>query len=121
MSAFVVDVNVAIAANGTSGQADTTCELACVKKLRHVKDNVIVIDDADRILAAYRWHLSMSGKPGVGDEFMNWVHQNKSTSSRCERVILTEDPDRGFEEFPNDSDLAAFDGEPNVRGCCRWK
>ena len=108
MIAFVVDVNVAIVANGTSEQADTVCELACVQKMRQVKDNLIVIDDKDRILSEYRRYLSMRGQPGVGDEFMYWVHQNQYTPSKCERVTLTEDPNRVFEEFPDDPDLAGF-------------
>ena len=109
MRAFVVDANVAIVANRASPQADTTCEIACIQALREVKENMITIDDGDRILNEYRSHLSMSGQPGVGDEFMQWLFQNQYTKSVCERVVIHEHPVRVFEEFPDDPALMAFD------------
>lgn len=108
MNAFVVDVNVAIVANEASDQADTACQLACVQELWKVKENMITIDDGDHILSEYRRHLSMSGQPGVGDEFMYWVHQNQHTQAKCDRVALTPNDDRGFDEFPANSDLLGF-------------
>lgn len=51
----------------------------------------------------------MGGQPGVGDEFMQWIHQNQHTPERCERVNITENPDRGFNEFPDDRALSKFD------------
>ncbi len=105
MSAFVVDVNVAIVANGASPQADTACVLACIRGLREVYENMIAIDDGDRILSEYRSHLSMSGQPGVGDEFMYWLHQNQFTENVSERVAIKPDPEWGYEEFPYDDSL----------------
>jgi len=109
VKAFVVDVNVAIVANGKSKQADVTCELACVRKLQQVTKNLVVIDAGDQIMSEYRRCLSMRGQPGVGDAFMLWIFQNQSTPERCERVSVTENPDRGFDEFPEDPSLSGFD------------
>lgn len=116
MSAFVVDVNVAIVANDrshdTSPQADAACVQACIQSLREVKkkkDNMIVIDTGDHILREYRNYLSLSGQPGVGDEFIDWLHDNQYTETTCERVAIHEHPDRVFEEFPDDPELTNFD------------
>ena len=109
MAAFIVDVNVAIVANGKSEQADDHCELSCIRSLRNVQQNMICLDDGNRIFAEYLDHLSMSGQPGVGDEFMEWLHNNYYTPSVCERVKIREHPEHGFEEFPDDPALTAFD------------
>jgi len=112
MSAFVVDVNVPIVANGRSPQADGDCVVACVDKLSEVQaSGILVLDDGMRILSEYMSNLSMSGQPGLGDFFMRWVWENQAVDARCERVPLTpanSDQD-DFEEFPDDPDLNAFD------------
>ena len=106
MSTFVVDVNVAVVANGKSPQADARCRLACIQALLEVTENGIAIDNGDRILGEYRRaQLSMSGQPGAGDKFMKWLHQNQCTESVCQRVAITPDPEWGFENFPNDDSL----------------
>jgi hypothetical protein len=112
MKAFVVDVNVAIVANGHSRQADLACVSACVNALDEiVQRGMIVLDDGWQILAEYIRHLSPKGQPGLGDAFMQWVWEHQSIDDRCERVTLT--PSRNavdeFEEFPADSQLRDFD------------
>lgn len=112
MAAFVVDVNVAIVANGRSQQADTACVTACVDALINIHAvGKIVLDDGMRILSEYMDHLSMTGQPGVGDAFMQWVWQNQAVQDKCERVHLDPSPDdlESFLAFPADSDLQAFD------------
>nr|VFK57068.1 MAG: hypothetical protein BECKTUN1418D_GA0071000_105812 [Candidatus Kentron sp. TUN] len=110
MNALVIDVNVAIVANGKeSPQANAACKLACIRKLCEGKKTIIAIDDGDYVLGEYRNHLSMSGQPGVGDEFMCWLHQNQDTATVCERVKIHEHPGRVFEEFPDDPALVEFD------------
>ncbi len=109
MAAFIVDVNVAIVANGKSEQADARCQLSCIRSLRNVQQHMICLDDGSRIFTEYLAHLSMSGQPGVGDEFMEWLNQNRYTPSVCERVKIRKHPERGFEEFPDDPALTAFD------------
>lgn len=112
MSAFVVDTNVPIVANGKSIQADPPCVLACVKQLEVIYDRgVIVLDDAMLILREYMSNLSMSGQPGAGDFFMKWVWTVQADTSRCEQVhirVSSTNPDT-FEEIPPDSDFLTFD------------
>lgn len=112
MSAFVVDTNVPVVANGRSKQASADCVLSCIDALRHVVvDGLIVLDDKMRILSEYMDNLSMSGQPGAGDYFMKWVWSVQAVSERCEQAVIHETPDddRGFEKFPPDPALAKFD------------
>ena len=112
MSAFVVDTNVPVVANGRSEQADPDCVIACVTVLGDVlTDGTIVLDDGMRILKEYMGNLSMSGQPGAGDLFMIWVWNVHADENRCERVHLTcEDAGSdNFNEFPGDADLTDFD------------
>ena len=112
MSAFVVDTNVPIVANGNSSHANPDCVIACIDALSRIHDGgVIVLDGGMRILREYSQHLSPSGQPGPGDFFMKWVWSVQADERRCEQVHLTP---RGpgsedFVEFPDDPDLARFD------------
>ncbi len=110
-SSFVIDVNVGIAANGKSPQADKKCQLKCVKSLSDSRNGIICIDNSDYILSEYRRHLSLSGQPGVGDEFMYWIHENQDNTFVCERVRITKNQkhNRTFDEFPEDDKLHGFD------------
>jgi hypothetical protein len=112
MKAFVVDVNVAIVANGRSPQADDDCLLACVDALEVTcRDGMIVLDEDMRILSEYMRQLNMAGQPGPGDYFMKWVWENQAVPSRCERVNLVckgDGPD-DYKAFPDDSELHNFD------------
>jgi len=106
----VVDTNVAIVANVQSPQAGPECVVACVDVLQYIYDaGVVVIDDGMRIIREYMDNLSLSGQPGPGDAFMKWVWHNQANDDRCERVHLTEDGSREFEEFPDDPRLECFD------------
>ncbi len=102
MSAFVVDTNVAIVANGRETDADQQCQLACIGRLRGlVKGEVIVVDDQDQILKEYRGYLRASGQPGVGDAFFKHVFDSQYLDERVRRVAVTPcGDDRGYEELP---------------------
>jgi hypothetical protein len=109
MTAFVVDVNVAIVANGKAQQANMDCRLACVDALLALQQRgAVVLDGLRLILAEYQKHLSPSGQPGLGDMFMQWVWENQAVSERCEQVIITP-VDGSFAEFPPDPALSTFD------------
>lgn len=112
MTAFVVDTNVPVVANGKSEQADADCVIACINALSDVRTaGIIILDDAMQILHEYMANLSMSGQPGPGDLFMKWVWSVQADRERCEQVRLTPhhlDPDE-FEAFPDDIGLAGFD------------
>ncbi|NQT36797.1 MAG: hypothetical protein HQ581_04875 [Planctomycetes bacterium] len=110
MSAFVVDTNVAVVANGKSPQAGPQCVLACIEALRTAIDEIVVLDDRRRILREYMGNL-MAGQPGAGNMFMKWVFVNQAVPSRCELVPLTPrstDPE-DFSEFPDGEALSGFD------------
>jgi hypothetical protein len=65
-SAFVVDVNVAIVANGRTNHADLVCMKSCVEILTYIQSqSLIVLDDKMFILKEYISHLSASGQPGL--------------------------------------------------------
>ena len=112
MTAFVVDTNVPVAANGRSEQADLDCVIACIDALAQVRrQGRVMLDDGRLILNEYMGRLSLSGQPGAGDFFMKWVWSVQADERRCRLVHLTprpEDPD-SFVEFPDDPRLAHFD------------
>ena len=105
MISFVVDTNVAIAANGRRTHADLPCQLACVQRLRDVVSEVIAIDDLGHIMGEYAKHLRYAGQPGVGDMFFRHLFDNQYRSERVRRVpvVQSSDEDRGFEELPPNS------------------
>lgn len=112
MLAFVIDVNVAIVANGQSSHANLDCVSACVNELDNIfKNGMIVLDDDMQILHEYRKNLNPKGQPGVGDAFMKWVWDNQAVVNRCERVVLTPTGNgtTDFVEFPDDPALIYFD------------
>ena len=104
MTAFVVDTNVAIVANGRGDiHADKACQLACVRKLNClVARETVAIGDQYLILHEYSRRLNSSGEPGVGDKFLKHLLNNQNHGDRVRRVPVTpaEDDGRGFEELP---------------------
>ena len=106
MTAFVVDTNVAIAANGRGTHADRQCRLTCVQRLVSlVAREVIAIDDRGLILGEYKKHLNFSGRPGVGDVFFKHVFNNQYQCEHVRRVAVTpsDDDRRGFEVLPENT------------------
>jgi hypothetical protein len=110
----VVDTNVPRVANleatpdPTSDVLDT-CILACVKAIKHVKnERALVIDAGDEIFTEYRNNLSLKGQPGVGDIFMKWVHDSRWKLPDSNRVTITKDGET-FAEFPQNPALNNFD------------
>lgn len=106
MTAFVVDTNVAVAANGRSTHADLECQRSCVERLAAVvKEEVVAIDDAGLVFEEYTKRLSRSGQPGVGDAFLKYLFDHQYYSDRIRRVTVTlsTDPRRGFEELPENA------------------
>ena len=108
MKSCVVDTNVAIAANQWDKpegdtHADPECQQACVKALNDVCcDQVIVLDDGDRIFEEYRGYLNLAGSPGAGDKFFKHIFDHQWGGERVRRVPITpcDDDCRDFEELP---------------------
>jgi hypothetical protein len=86
MSAFVVDTNVLVVANGKAPQAGPECVLACLEALQKVaKHEILVLDETMLIFEEYRQRCSFKGQPGAGDAFFKWVFNNRYNDSHCER------------------------------------
>ena len=52
---IVIDTNVPIVANGRTEQADSSCELNCIARLRQIRDgHRVLLDEEDSILGEYR-------------------------------------------------------------------
>ena len=103
MTAYVVDTNVAKAANGRDTHADLACQLDCIEKLETIcRESVIVLDEGDLIFEEYRNHLLFKGAPGTGDKFFKHLYDHKYGESRVRRVPITpcNDDLRGYQELP---------------------
>ncbi|WP_419165528.1 hypothetical protein [Candidatus Palauibacter sp.] len=106
MTPYVVDTNVAIAANGRGTHADRRCRLTCVEKLESVvAREIVAIDDGHAILNEYRRHLRPSGMPGVGDMFYKHIlnHQYRDDRVRMVEVTPSDDDRRGFDVLPENA------------------
>jgi hypothetical protein len=112
MSAYVIETNVPVAANGFADHVSSACVVKCLRCLERIHaSGIVVLDDGGRILGEYTRHLNRSGQPGAGDFFMKWIWLNQSVPERCEQVRITplvNDPEN-FSEFPTDSRLESFD------------
>lgn len=100
-----------IAANGRGTHADLSCQLACVRLLREVKERGrVALDSAGRILEEYRAYLAPGGQPGVGDAFYKHLLDNRYNELYCALVDLAIDAASGeYALFPDDPALAGFD------------
>ena len=106
MTMFVVDTNVAIAANGRDTHADVACQLCCVQKISSlVREGVVVVDDKGLVVQEYGRRLSFSGAPGMGDAFFRYVFDQQYQGGRVQRVVVTPSDDtlKGFEELPENT------------------
>ena len=110
----LVDTNVPKTANLSLNptkipQELTNCVMACVEAIEHVvKKGGLVIDDGGEIVVEYRQQLAMKGQPGVGDQFMKWVHDHQWTVPQVERVKITKNGS-SYDEFPSHDGLTPFD------------
>ena len=106
MNAFVVDTNVAIAANGRDTHADISCQLSCVERIQSlVGEGILAVDDEGLIVQEYGQCLNFAGAPGVGDAFFRYVFNQQYRGDRIRRVIVTRSDDdrRGFSELPKNT------------------
>lgn len=104
---FVVDTNVAIAANGRDTHASLPCQFACIGRLQEISSSKsksqVLLDELGLILAEYSSYLYYRGQPGVGDSFYKFLHDNIYSGGKVSRVAITpsDDESRGFEEIPS--------------------
>lgn len=113
MRSAVVDTNVPLVANGKANHIDDEdCIIACINVLNKIVKScqiIVVLDDGGRIMNEYMRNLHISGQPGIGDEFLRWVHERQACPQYVEQVQITpRNGDDDFEEFPDDPDLNGF-------------
>lgn len=110
----LVDTNVPKTANLATNPSDVDTDLVpcvfnCVEAIQHVvKYGDLVLDAGDEIFDEYRRQLSLRGQPGVGDQFIKWVHDHRWTLPEENRVPITASGD-SYLEFPVHPGLASFD------------
>ena len=110
----VIDTNVPIIANSALRPDEikdelTDCVLICVEVIDHVvHKGGLVIDAGDEVFSEYLDHLSLSGRPGMGDKFMKWVHDNRFKLPLVDRVVITK-KGNSYDEFPDHDGLRHFD------------
>ncbi|MDR3568596.1 MAG: hypothetical protein P4L43_11270 [Syntrophobacteraceae bacterium] len=110
---YLVDTNVPKTANlalaPTIPEELTECVNACVEAVASIiKKGGLVLDTGDEIFTEYRNQLCMSGQPGMGDQFMKWVHDNRWNFPDQDRVTITKNGE-SYNEFPEHGGLSRFD------------
>lgn len=94
MTAYVVETNVAIVANGRGDiHADEECQLACREKLKEIcsphSRQVVVVDNEELVFGEYSKQLKWKGAPGLGDMFFKYVFDHQWGEERVRRVPIT--------------------------------
>ena len=107
----IIDTNILKAANGDSEQVKGDNQLACILFLEDIKaqNGCVSVDSLNLIFEEYSKHCNHKGQPGTGDAFFKWLFNNQGYEYICEKVEITLNDNRGFEEFPNDDQLKGFD------------
>lgn len=110
----VVDTNVPIVANDPlDGDYSQDCVMACVEAIEHVLNKGgLVVDASNRIYEEYLDNLAIGKpEPGLGNEFMKWVHDFQWREDKVTRVEIhcLNDTEQKFKEFPVHDGLDGFD------------
>lgn len=111
---WVVDVNVAIVANGKASHIGLDCQIRAIEALKKIKEKgIAILDEAGEILGLYREHLSASGQPGAGDWFMQHV-STVYDARYVERIPIQKIADGEYKDFPADAELKGFDLDDRI-------
>lgn len=106
----IVDTNVILVANRQHSDVSERCVVACARRLERImRRERVALDDDYQILKEYQNKTAPRTGRGPGDVFVKWLLRNLANERRCVQVALTEHPERGFESFPDDTELASFD------------
>jgi hypothetical protein len=112
MRKVVVDTNVAVVANRKAEHVqDERCIESCIDALLCIVNaGRVAIDDSGQIIKEYFRHLSLSGQPGTGDAFFQWVWNNQANTKYVERVHITPigNNQNNYQEFPQTAELRRF-------------
>lgn len=110
MTAIIVDTNVILVANRQHQDISPACVAACAKRLQAVmQTGRLALDDGFRILNEYLHKTTPKTGNRPGDAFVKWALRNNANPQRVTCVKLDNHAERGFESFPEDPDLVAFD------------
>lgn len=110
MMTSIVDTNVILIANRQHQDMSPQCIDTCTIALQTLmQKGRIALDDRFQILLEYQHKTQPNKGKGAGDIFVKWVLQNNAKPTRCDRVPIATHPKRGFESFPDDTELANFD------------
>ena len=110
MKSEIVDSNVVLVANGQHQDVARASVAVCAQRLKAIMDGKsLVVDTGLLILGEYGNKTVPNTGNRPGDAFVKWALQNYRNANRVHRTELTAHPDRVFETFPDDPDLARFD------------
>jgi len=110
VSVTVVDTNVVLVANGQHADVSPDCVKSCVLALQGImRTGKLALDDGFFILREYQNKTLPKKGNRPGDAFVKWALNNRCNVKWVDQVTLLEHNERGFESFPDDTDLANFD------------
>ena len=81
-----MDTNVAVVANGKAQQADQHCILKCIDRLRHIRDECLLLDNRNLILKEYRETLASLDSQGSVTPSSSGCGETMQTRSIAERL-----------------------------------
>jgi hypothetical protein len=110
MNEVVVDTNVMLSANGQHPDISPAGVKQCVDRIQTVmRESIICIDERFEIIKEYGNKIDQKLQPGIGYQFYKWVLQNRLNPAKVAQVSLIAHAERGYESFPDDSELSNFD------------
>jgi len=110
VSVTVVDTNVVLVANGQHADVSPECVKTCVLTLQDImRSGKLALDDGFLVLREYQNKTQPKKGNRPGDAFVKWALNNRCNVKWVEQVTLLEHDERGFESFPDDTDLVNFD------------
>lgn len=106
----IVDTNVVLIANRQHSEVSENCVSNCAVRLRELMNSgKIALDDRFLILIEYQHKTNPRQGKGPGDVFVKWALRNSANPNKCDLVHITDHPERGFAELPEDERLSNFD------------
>ncbi len=114
MPARVLDCNVLAAANGMATHQPLVCQASSAEALRTAAKGLVLVDDDDVILGAYRGKTNRSGQPGPAEVFYRWLMQVRSDRRHCRVVPLSRDASGEYADYPRDAEFVTFDRDDRV-------
>lgn len=106
----IIDTNVLLIANGQHEGVEQECIDTCIFRLQEImKSKRVVLDSNREILSEYLNKTNPWNGKRAGDLFLKWLIQNQSNDRHCDLVNIFSCVSNGYENFPADARLSAFD------------